>query len=181
MDPYEELIRRVIDRRGVAMLVGGLDSGKTTLARRIAAAAVAEGLTVAVLDADVGQSTIGPPTTVGLRSVKSEADLDPAEMAKADELAFVGATSPQGHLLPLVVGSRLLLDRARGKGADVVVVDTTGLVSGVYGQVLKFHKVASLQPDMVIGLARGEELEPVLGVLSRFSPAEIVRAGVHPD
>jgi polynucleotide 5'-hydroxyl-kinase GRC3/NOL9 len=181
MDPYDELIARVVDRRGVAMLIGGLDSGKTTLAKRIASAAVADGLSVAILDADVGQSTIGPPTTVGLRSVKSEADLDPAELARADDLAFVGATSPQGHLLPLVVGSRLLLDRARALGADLVVVDTTGLVSGVYGQVLKYHKVASLQPDMVIGLARGEELEPVLGVLSRFSAAEIVRAGIHPD
>ena len=181
MDPYDELIARVVDRRGVAMLIGGLDSGKTTLAKRIATAAIAEGLSVSILDADVGQSTIGPPTTVGLRTVKSDADLDPAELANADELAFVGATSPQGHLLPLVVGSRLLLDRARQRAADLVVVDTTGLVSGVYGQVLKFHKVASLQPDVVIGLARGEELEPVLGVLSRFSSAEIVRAGIHPE
>ncbi|MDQ4006024.1 MAG: hypothetical protein M3135_06975, partial [Actinomycetota bacterium] len=164
-----------------ALLVGGLDSGKTTLAKRIASAAIAEGLRVAILDADVGQSTIGPPTTVGLRSIRSDADLEPDTMARADHLAFVGATSPQGHLLPLVVGSRLLLERARGDGADLIVVDTTGLVSGVYGQVLKFHKVATLQPDVVVGLARGEELEPVLGVLSRFFAADIIRIGVHPE
>ena len=181
MDPYDELIERVVDRRGVAVLIGGLDSGKSTLARRIALAGIGRGLVVGVLDADVGQSTIGPPTTVGLRLARVDADLEPASLARADHLAFVGATSPQGHLLPLVTASRLLLDRARTEGADLVVVDTTGLVSGVYGQLLKYHKVAILQPDIVIGLARGEELEPVLGVISRFHPADVARLAVHPD
>ena len=181
MDPYEELISRVVTRRGVALLVGGLDSGKSTLARHIARVAIAEGQTVGLLDADVGQSTIGPPTTVGLRLVRAEAELEPDALARADHLAFVGATSPQSHLLPLVVGTRLMLDRARAEGADLVVADTTGLVSGVYGQVLKFHKVGLLQPDLVVGLARGEELEPVLGVITRFYPAEIARLGIHPD
>jgi polynucleotide 5'-hydroxyl-kinase GRC3/NOL9 len=181
MDPYEELVARVVAARGVTMLVGGLDSGKSTLARQIASAGVTAGLTVAILDADVGQSTVGPPTTVGLRLCRSEADLDAEAMATADHLAFVGSTSPQGHLLPLVVGSRLLLDRARAEGADLVVVDTTGLVSGVYGQLLKFNKVGVLQPDFVVGLKRGEELEPLLGVVRRFYPADVVALDVHPQ
>lgn len=181
MDPYDELIARVVEQRGVVVLIGGLDSGKSTLARRVATAGIERGMTVGLLDADVGQSTIGPPTTVGLRLVRMESDLEASSLARADHLSFVGATSPQGHLLPLVIGSRLLLDRARAEGADLVVVDTTGLVSGVYGQVLKHHKVAILQPDTVVGLARGEELEPVLGVIRRFHPAEVVRLAVHPD
>lgn len=181
MDAYEELIARAVSTRGVHVLLGGMDSGKSTLARRIAAAGVAEGLTVGVLDADVGQSTIGPPTTVGLRLCRSEADLVPEVLSQADHLAFVGAISPQGHLLPLVTGTRLLLDRAKAEGADVVVVDTTGLVSGVYAQLLKFHKIGVLQPDLVIGIARGQELEPLLGVISRFYASEIVRLEIHRD
>lgn len=181
MDAYEELIARAVSTRGVHVLLGGMDSGKSTLARRIAAAGIAEGLTVGVLDADVGQSTIGPPTTVGLRLCRSDADLAPESLARADELAFVGAISPQGHLLPLVTGTRLLLDRARGLGADMVVVDTTGLVSGVYAQLLKFHKIGVLQPDLVVGIARGEELQPLLGVISRFYPTEIVSLEIHPE
>ena len=181
MDPYEELIARAVAARGVHVLIGGMDSGKSHLARRIASAAVTEGLTVGVLDADVGQSTIGPPTTVGLRLGRSEADLAPEALRRADELAFVGSISPQGHLLPLVVGARLLLDRAKAHGAELVVVDTTGQVSGVYAQLLKFHKVGVLQPELVVGLARGEELEPLLGVIRRFYATEIVTLPVHPD
>ncbi len=179
MDAYEELIARAVSTRGVHVLLGGMDSGKSTLARAIAAAGVAEGLTVGVLDADVGQSTIGPPTTVGLRLCRSEADLVPEVLSQADHMAFVGAISPQGHLLPLVTGTRLLLDRAKAEGADLVVVDTTGLVSGVYAQLLKFHKIGVLQPDLVIGIARGQELEPLLGVISRFYASEVVRLEIH--
>jgi polynucleotide 5'-kinase involved in rRNA processing len=181
MDPYDDIIARAVALRGTTMLVGGLDSGKTTLARRIARAGLDAGLLVGLLDADVGQSTIGPPATVGLRMCRSSSDLEADSVARADHLAFVGSTSPQGHLLPLVTGTRQLLDRAVEAGADLVVVDTTGLVSGVYGQVLKFNKVGVLQPDMVIGLARGGELEPVLGVIRRFYATEVVSVDVHPD
>ena len=179
MDSYEELIARAVAARGVHVLVGGMDSGKSTLARKIAAAGVAEGLVVGVLDADVGQSSVGPPTTVGLRLCRTEADLAPESLNQADELAFVGSISPQGHLLPLVTGARILLDRAKAQGAELVVVDTTGQVSGVYAQLLKFHKIGVLQPDMVVGLARGEELEPLLGVIRRFYATEVVTLPIH--
>jgi polynucleotide 5'-kinase involved in rRNA processing len=181
MDPYDDVVERALGRRGVTMLLGGLDSGKSTMARLIARRAVEAGLVAGYLDADVGQSTVGPPATVGLKLCRSTSDVDPDALARADHLGFVGATSPQGHLLPLVTGTRLLLDRARESGADLVVVDTTGLVSGVYGQVLKFHKVAVLQPDLVVGLARGGELEPLLGVIRRFHPAEVLAVDVHRD
>jgi polynucleotide 5'-hydroxyl-kinase GRC3/NOL9 len=181
MDPYDEVVERALASRGVILLVGGLDSGKSTLASRIARASIEAGLQVGFLDADVGQSTVGPPATVGLRMCRSVQDMDPASLARADRLAFVGATSPQGHLLPLVVGTRLLLDEAREQGADTIVTDTTGLVSGVYGQLLKFHKIAVLRPDLVVGLERGEELQPLLGVVRRFFAAEVLTLRVHAD
>jgi len=162
------------------LLIGGLDSGKSSLGARILSEGLAAGRTGAFLDADLGQKTVGPPATVCLRHVRSEADLEGDALAAPDALAFVGATSPQGHLLPLVTGAARLLARARADGADLVVVDTSGLVSGIYGQLVKFHKVEMLEPDLVIGLRRGEELDPVLGVIKRFFATEVVALGVHP-
>ncbi|HJP67201.1 MAG TPA: Clp1/GlmU family protein [Actinomycetota bacterium] len=181
MDGYEVVIERLIASARVVMLVGGLDTGKSTVGRALAGAAVRAGRRVAFLDADLGQKTVGPPTSVGLRLVRSREDLSTERIAAPDALYFVGSTSPQGQLLPLVVGTGRMLARATAEGADLVVVDTSGLVSGVYGQMLKYHKVEQLQPDAVIGLQRGEELEPLLGIIQRFFPCEVLSLPVHPN
>ncbi len=181
MEGYEVVVERIASSSGVVMLIGGLDTGKTTLGRTIAAAGLDAGRQVAYLDADVGQKAVGPPTAVTLRLIRSVDDLQPGSMDRPDAVYFVGATSPQGQLLPLVVGAGRLLARATAEGADLVVVDTSGLVSGVYGQILKYHKIELLQPDTVVGLQRGEELEPLLGIVQRFFPAEVVVLPVHPS
>ena len=181
VEGYEVVVERIASSSGVVMLIGGLDTGKTTLGRTIAAAGLAAGRQVAYLDADVGQKAVGPPTAVTLRLIRSVDDLQPGSMNRPDAVYFVGATSPQGQLLPLVVGAGRLLARATAEGADLVVVDTSGLVSGVYGQILKYHKIELLQPATVVGLQRGEELEPLLGIVQRFFPAEVVVLPVHPS
>jgi polynucleotide 5'-hydroxyl-kinase GRC3/NOL9 len=178
---YEETIELAATRRGLTLLLGGLDTGKSIMAQRIVAAGIDSGLLVGLVDADVGQSCVGPPTTVGLRMCRTREDLTRESLGKADQQYFAGSTSPQGHVLPLVVGTRLMVDRARDQGAELVVVDTTGLVTGVYAQVLKYQKVALLQPDLVVGLERGAELEPLLGIVRRFFAAEVITLPVHPE
>ena len=174
MDRYKAVIERVAGSARTAVLIGGLDSGKSSLCRAIADVALDMGRAVAYLDADLGQKVVGPPTVVTLRMLHDPSDLEPDKLSVPDALYFVGATSPQGQLLPLVVGTRRLLEKARSGGADLVVVDTSGLVAGVYGQILKYHQVELLQPDIVVGLQRGEELAPLLGIIQRFFPCEVV-------
>jgi polynucleotide 5'-kinase involved in rRNA processing len=181
MDRYDAVVERVVATARVAVLVGGMDSGKSTVSRTIAAAGVGAGKTVAYLDADLGQKCVGPPTAVGLRLLRNGSDLETEALSQPDALYFVGATSPQGQLLPLVVGTHRMLTRAWEEGADLVVVDTSGLVSGVYGQLLKYHKIELLQPDVVIGLQRGEELDPLFGIVNRFFSCDVVGLPVHPD
>lgn len=181
MNEYEALVDDAVRTKHTVVLVGGLDTGKTSLSRNVLTAAVEAGRPAALLDADVGQKTVGPPATVTLKMVRSAADLEPRSLAVADEMSFVGSTSAQGHLLPVVAGVARLHRRAKDEGADLVVVDTSGLVSGITGQVLKYHKVELLEPDLVIGLQRGEELLPLLGVIQRFFPTQVVPLGVHPD
>jgi polynucleotide 5'-hydroxyl-kinase GRC3/NOL9 len=173
MDAYETLIAHVVEKGGLAVALGGMDSGKTTFCKMVAAVAVRVGRTVAYLDTDVGQTTVGPPTTIGLKYVNSDTDLTAEALARPDEIYFVGDTSPQGHLLPLVVGAGKLAEDARRSGADVILVDTTGLIGGTLGQILKFHKIENLRPDWVVGFQRGEELEPILGAIRRTMPLEV--------
>jgi polynucleotide 5'-hydroxyl-kinase GRC3/NOL9 len=180
LNEHDLLVERAVRDNRTVLLIGGLDAGKSTLARRILKDALTVGRTAAYLDGDLGQKTIGPPGTVCMKHIREPADLEPDAVAQHDAIAFVGSTSPQGHLVPLITGLARLLARARAEGADVVVIDTSGMVSGIYGQLVKFHKVEMLEPDLVVGLRRGEELDPVLGVIQRFFSAEVVALGVHP-
>lgn len=181
MNEYEALVDDAVRTKHTVVLIGGLDTGKSSLSRSVLTAAVGAGRPAALLDADVGQKTVGPPATITLKMVRSAADLEPESLAVADELSFVGSTSAQGHLLPVVAGAAKLHRRAKEEGAELIVVDTSGLVSGITGQVLKYHKVELLGPDLVVGLQRGEELLPLLGVIQRFFPTQVVPLGVHPD
>jgi polynucleotide 5'-hydroxyl-kinase GRC3/NOL9 len=181
VNEHDRLVDRAARGAHTVLFIGGLDAGKSTLARATAAFALRLGRTVAYLDADVAQKTVGPPATVGLKHVREPDDLTLERLSHADALGFVGSTSPQGHLLPLAGALARLRDRARTEGSDLVVVDTSGMVSGIWGQLVKYYKVDMLEPDLVVGLQRGEELEPVLGVLQRFFGVEIVTLPVHPS
>jgi len=163
---------------GVVMLMGAPDTGKTSLARKILSEALAKGKPAAFVDADVGQSTVGPPTCVGLKLVTARAHLE--ELGRADALRFVGSVSPDTLVLPQVVATAGLVERARAE-AEVIVVDTTGAVSGVTGQTLKYYKVESCRPDMVVALQRGGEMEPIVGMLNRFFDVRVATIGVDPS
>src|SRR5919197_322767 len=92
---HSDAIATLTSHPGRIFVVGGVDSGKTTFARRLALAALESGQSVALVDADLGQSTIGPPGTVGLKLVTGREDLE--EGAPPDAMAFVGAISPRNN------------------------------------------------------------------------------------
>jgi polynucleotide 5'-hydroxyl-kinase GRC3/NOL9 len=173
MDLYDSIVARTVEHGGTVVVLGGLDSGKTSFCKMCAAVAVRLGKKVAYVDTDVGQSCVGPPTTIGLKHISSDEDLAPDQLARADSIYFVGSTSPKGHMLPMVIGAMKLVEQARSSGADLIVVDTTGFIHGTQGQVLKIHKVEALRPECVIGFQRGGELEPILGSIRRTLPPEV--------
>ena len=180
MNEHDRLVDRAARDAKTVLFIGGLDAGKSTLARATAAHALHVGRAVAYLDADVSQKTVGPPATVGMKHIRSVDDLTFDRLAEADHLGFVGSTSPADHLLPLVGALARLRDLARAEGADLVIVDTGGVVGGISGQLVKYYKVDALEPDLIVGLQRGEELEPVLGVIERFFGIDTATLPIHP-
>lgn len=92
---------RALPEGGAALLLGATDRGKTTFAALAARILTSEIERVAVVDADIGQSEIGPPGTVGVAWALPEAtrlrDLTPSATF------FVGAFGPPPVALELVV------------------------------------------------------------------------------
>lgn len=176
---YSDLIDDLITKRGTTVLLGGIDTGKTSFGLQMAEAARQQDISVVFIDSDIGQSSVGPPTTIGLKYCNDLGSVTLEGVAKADELAFVGSTSPEGHLLPLLSGTARLVEHARRAGAELIIVDTTGYISGYYAEILKYYKLEQVRPDTVVGFQRGGELEPILGIVGRFFPAEVTSLKVE--
>ena len=147
--------------RGTIVVIGESDTGKTTFAHYLFLQLCCCRSRVAFLDCDVGQSTLGLPTTMNLALSGSNSSAFPPQ---GDSFSyFVGSTSPRGHMLPTVIGAHKLQQKAQELGAEAIVVDTTGLVSReAGGGALKQWKIELLEPSALVGLARGPELEHIL-------------------
>jgi polynucleotide 5'-hydroxyl-kinase GRC3/NOL9 len=146
---------------GILLLLGAADTGKTTLMDALAVR-LARRQPVALVDADTGQSHIGPPTTIGwtLREARSGAPTAP----EARGIAFVGDVTPVGHLLQLLAALALCVEQAR-RAADVVLIDTPGLVIGGAACSLWWTVQRLLRPERIVALQRENEMEELLGGL----------------
>jgi polynucleotide 5'-hydroxyl-kinase GRC3/NOL9 len=117
---------------------------------------------VGVVDADVGQSSLGIPGTIAagsvIRPVQRLSDV-PFEMGY-----FVGDVSPAGHMLSCLTGCRVLADRLRARGAQVIIVDTSGMVMGPAGHELKLRKADLLHPNYIVLIQKGHELDSLAQV-----------------
>ena len=106
---------------GTVLVVGGSDTGKSTLVRWLVQR-LGRDQRVAWLDADPGQSTLGLPTTLNLAIADTTQNPEPRLSCSF----FVGATSPKGHMLPLLSGLQRLREKCHAAGAATLIVDTTG-------------------------------------------------------
>jgi polynucleotide 5'-hydroxyl-kinase GRC3/NOL9 len=143
--------------QGTIMVLGATDSGKSTFAKYLFRQIHDDAHRLSYLDCDVGQSTLGLPTTLNLA-------VTPPRTGDWETVTyFVGHISPRAHMLPLVVGAHRLQRRALALGVNTVIVDTTGLVDPTAGGVaLKHSLIELLEPAALVGLRLGAELEPVL-------------------
>src|SRR5919108_5103491 len=133
------------------LLLGGTDTGKTTFLTWLTNALLAREGRIAIVDADVGQSSLGPPTTIGLGVVAQA--LQHLQELPPTALYFVGSTSPRGHLLPVIVGTKRMVERAQRIEADQVIIDTCGFISADGGQVLKYYQIDLVETPIGRGTA----------------------------
>jgi polynucleotide 5'-hydroxyl-kinase GRC3/NOL9 len=158
--------------RGACLILGGADTGKTTLALGLAAR-IAQSRPVAIVDADIGQSHIGPPSTVGWAVVDNpNFDLSAIEPGG---IAFVGDITPVGHLLQFTAALTRCVEQA-AELAEVILIDTPGFIAGPPANALWWTVQHALKPDVIIAVQRANELCDILAGLkfcgSRVEPVE---------
>ena len=155
-----------------AVVLGDLDSGKSTLTTFLANKLLGEGRKVVVIDADTGQKDLGPPTTIGMKRLERPTPILSEEVE--DSAFFVGSTSPAGMVDRSVAGVLLLVAEALKLGAEAILIDTTGWVYGWEARELKTIMISSLKPEFLIAIQRTDELETLLKPFTKTS-TKIVR------
>jgi polynucleotide 5'-hydroxyl-kinase GRC3/NOL9 len=135
---------------GTILVIGATDRGKSTLVRWLTERLFERHHRVGWLDGDIGQSALGVPSTMSLALL----DAAPEGLPRPRKSFFVGAVSPRGHMLPLLVGAQRLRQQATAAGVTALVVDTTGLVAAEAGGGALRRKIELLQPQTVIACRR---------------------------
>jgi len=144
----------------VVVVIGGIDSGKTSFCVYLANWALKKGRKTAVVDADLGQSDIGPPSTIGFSHVTAPI-MDLFEM-EAENAYFVGVTSPSGAVERVLEGLTALKTKILETAVDFSIINTDGWIDDDDAVNYKVQLVERIAPDVVVGMQREKELAPIL-------------------
>lgn len=147
---------------GVFMVIGGVSSGKSTFVKFLASSFITADKKIAIIDADIGQSWIGPPTTIGAVILpKKEINL-----MRPDFLSFVGTLSPSNDLNNYLKSIGKIFERVKKENPFAIIVDTTGLIAGSEGRLLKLRKAEILSPTMIVAFKKDGEIDHILDALT---------------
>ncbi|MCS7201345.1 MAG: Clp1/GlmU family protein [Dictyoglomus sp.] len=164
---WQKVKDRIIEKKGLVVVLGLPNVGKSSFVYYLSKEAIKNSLKVGIVNSDLGQSEIGVPTTVSLSI--PEGDFQSFEELSVFDWYFVGSTSPVGHLLPLLVGVKNLVDKAKSSGCELIILNTCGLILGKLGKVLKYYKLSLLRPEHIVFIRKENELESFLKIMQRFS------------
>src|SRR3989475_5723468 len=157
---WKEAAQVLQRQRGVCVIIGEVDSGKSSLCTFLANKCLEDTGKVGVVDADVGQADIGPPTTISSSVV--QAPIIGLHKAAAEISLFISDTSPS-FVPDKVVTLTTRLKKRMTRSADRVLGNTDGWLTEFNALRHKQLLLEEIQPDLVIGLSRSDQaIDPLL-------------------
>lgn len=142
---------------GKVIVLGPTDAGKSTLCTYLVNQLLNQVHNLRLIDADVGQTDLGPPTTIAratpLHPITFLPELTP------DARFFIGHTSPSYVQRKLIRG----IERLAGNGdKSLTIINTDGWIAERDAILYKFDLITDVDPELVLGLGRGDELQQIL-------------------
>lgn len=157
---WELVADRIKQNAKTCIVLGSVNSGKSTFCKFLVQKWTASKICVGYIDSDLGQSTLGLPTTVSMKVFRDPPY--PDDYSRPNGLHFVGNTSPEGFLLQTLHALRIMVDTCFQQGSEIALIDTTGFIDGPVARILKFYKIEMLKPQWIIALQAQGEIEHLL-------------------
>jgi polynucleotide 5'-hydroxyl-kinase GRC3/NOL9 len=163
----QKLITDRLLKPGICLVLGASDTGKTSLVTALAKLA-ASNQPVAVVDADVGQSHIGPPTTVGWAVVNSDqTNFEDLSSLPVGGISFVGDVTPARHLLQFTAAISQCVSQA-SQTAKLIIIDTPGFILGSAAEALWWQVQRIIKPNLILAVQRSDEIGHILSGMRRL-------------
>jgi polynucleotide 5'-hydroxyl-kinase GRC3/NOL9 len=154
---------------GSVIILGAADVGKSTLCVYLVNKLKPKSRKLRVVDADIGQTDLGPPTTIARASptqfITSLTELE------SDARLFIGHTSPGYVERKLIDGIKRLSAADEG---SLTIINTDGWITEPGAIQFKIRLITEVDPTLSLGLAFADELQPILG--SVHAPSVIVES-----
>lgn len=162
---YDELSNIQV-KPAIVMVLGTVDSGKTSFCTYLTNRLLGQKKKIAVLDGDLGQSDVGPPCTVSYTFVvKPITDLFSLQAKNA---IFIGNTSPNGAVDKVIDSLAQLKKEILSSCPDFIVVNSDGWVEGEEAAKYKIQLVERISPDVIFHIQQKDELEPIVSNLEKY-------------
>lgn len=156
IDVWESVARATAEKGGIVIVLGAVESGKTSFSTLLSNIAIELGKKPCIVDADVGQGDLAPPTFIGMKCFDKKVFWLREE--KADYMKFIGALTPSfATSMSKVISSTLdLVLKAKSLGGDTIIVNTDGWFGDSSSIEYKYILIKTLSPSTVVVL--GSEL-----------------------
>jgi polynucleotide 5'-hydroxyl-kinase GRC3/NOL9 len=143
------------------MILGGPDTGKNTLITYLSNTLLRVGLKVAIMDADMGQSEIGPPTTMSVTFLENP--IFELLEAEPNSMFFVGSTSPAFVVGRVLEGTEKLMNSLNGNYEEaILLVNMPGWINGQGATDFVLQMISKTNASHLIALQRENEVEDIL-------------------
>ncbi len=156
----DQNIEKFIFRKEIKriLFIGDTDTGKTTLLKEIAKTLISRKIPVSIVDCDIGQSFIGPPTTISFIKLKKKVyNFFPFP----EKFYFTGVISPADNIVSFLGGIEKMSKICERVNNGKILIDTTGFIKDNLAIEVKIHKIEIFSPDFIILLERKDELLPI--------------------
>jgi len=143
--------------KAIILIIGPSDAGKSSLCTYILNSLIIRRREVRVLDADIGQADIGPPTTLA-----SSAPTTPRPsliQLEPERMLFVGHVTPSFVQEEMFQGIKRMLSSDR---RGITIVNTDGWVYEDAAILYKKRLISIVNPDHLVGIGPRISLNPIL-------------------
>ncbi len=140
------------------MILGEVDVGKSTFCAFLANILHEHKVRTSIIDGDVGQADIGPPTTISSSTVHKP--IFSLQELAPERSHFIGDTTPSS--VPSKLTRSIVSLRNRLQINQFTILNTDGWLREDAAVEHKLDLLDSVRPSLVLGLSLVDELDPIL-------------------